>query len=102
MQKDIATFGESLNINYAISNDGKDVLNNVTLGFYLNGADLGKIKIAALSIGETKRSVQNISIPKDAKIGRQTLIIKAEWQGQTLNSNKQAIEISTGKGATKY
>jgi hypothetical protein len=102
LQKDIATFGESLNINYAISNDGKDVLNNVTLGFYLNGADLSKIKIAALSIGETKRSVQNITIPKNAKVGRQTLVIRAEWQGQTLNSNTQTIEISTGKGATKY
>jgi CARDB len=102
LQKDIATFGESLNINYAISNDGKDVINNMTLGFYLNGTDLGKTKIAALSIGETKRGVQNITIPKDIKVGRQTLIIKTEWQGQTLNSNSQAIEITPTKGTTKY
>jgi CARDB len=102
LQKDIVTFGESLNINYALTNDGQDVISNVTLWFSLNETVVGTTKIEAIPSSETKRSAQKITIPKDAKVGKQTLSIRAEWQGQTLQSNTQTIEITTGKGATKY
>jgi hypothetical protein len=101
LQKDIATLGESLNINYALSNDGKEVMDNVVLRFMLNSTVLSTTKLDPIPVGETKRGVGYITIPKDAKSGQQTINIVAEWQGQTLNSNNKTIEINPTKGTTK-
>jgi CARDB len=101
LQKDIATIGESLNINYALSNDGKEVMENVVLRFMLNNTLLSTTKLDPIPVGETKRGAGNVTIPKDVKMGQQTINIVAEWQGQTLNSNNKTIDINPTKGTTK-
>jgi hypothetical protein len=101
LQKDIATIGESLNINYALSNDGKEVMENVVLRFMLNNTVLSTTKLDPIPVGETKRGAGNVTIPKDVKMGQQTINIVAEWQGQTLNSNNKTIDINPTKGTTK-
>jgi hypothetical protein len=101
LQKDAATLGESLNINYALSNDGKEVMENVVLRFMLNNAVLSTAKLDPIPVGETKRGAGNITIPKEVKAGQQTINIVAEWQGQTLKSNNKSIEINPTRGTTK-
>jgi hypothetical protein len=89
-----------LNVNYAVSNDGDKVMEKVRLRFMLDNKEVYSTTLDAITIGESKRGVGNITIPKDAKTG-QTVSIIAEWQGQTIQSNSRTISVGAEKGQTK-
>jgi hypothetical protein len=93
LQKDIVTLGESLNINYAVSNDGKEVMEGLKITAFIGEARASDTDIKAIPVGETVRGVVNLTIPKDAVFGKQNIYIVTYWKGKKIKSNSRTIEI---------
>jgi hypothetical protein len=108
IQKDTVSQGETLNINYAVSNDGEKPIIKLQLFFWINETILSE-KDIDISVGETVRGVETVTIPRGLKSGTQTLLINAQYtaqsttqyKGQTVKSDARKIEINPTKGTIK-